>query len=105
MAAKHYKILIPNSVKVALQQQASYITIEQGEPLIASKWLDGIIKAIQSLSNFPNRCPIAPENSYISKSRTTVIRHLIYKKSFRIIFTIVKNEVRILSAKHSARFS
>ncbi len=97
---KHHKVFIPDSVKVSLQKQMDYISIEQQEPLIAAKWLDGIVKAIQSLSKFPDRCPIAPENSCIDKF---VIRHLIYKKSFRVIFTVVKNEVRILSVRHGAR--
>lgn len=103
MTTKHYKILIPNSVKISLNQQINYIAFEQAQPITALKWLDGIIEAIQSLSTFPERCSIAPEDSYFRKSHETTIRHFIYKKSFRIIFTIRKNEVRILNVKHGAR--
>ncbi len=103
MLSKRYQLLIPQTVKIALRQQADYIITEQHSPLNASKWLDGIIKAIESLAEFPDRCPIAPENFYIKKNSQMVIRHLIYKKTFRIVFTVVKNEIRILSARHSAR--
>jgi toxin ParE1/3/4 len=103
MAIKHYKILIPDSVKISLNQQVNYIAVEQAQPITALKWLDGIIGAIQSLSTFPERCSVAHEDFYFKKSYETTIRHFIYKKSFRIIFTIKKNEVRILSVKHGAR--
>ena len=103
MAIKHYKILIPDSVKISLNQQLNYIAAEHCQPALALQWLDGIIEAIQSLSTFPERCAAAPEDFYFKKSHETTIRHLIYKKSFRIIFTIKKNEVRILSVKHGAR--
>ena len=105
MHTKHYKILIPNSVKIALQKQIDYIAITQQQPLIALEWLDGIIKAIQSLEEFPNRCAIAPENEYLEQDLKTEIRHLIYKKSFRVIFIVRKNEVRILNVKHAARLT
>ncbi len=103
MNSKHYEVLIPKSVEIILQKQADYIMNEQHAPSIAAQWLEGIFEAIESLSRFPARCPIAPENLYVQKDSNIIIRHLIYKKSFRVIFTIVKNEVRILSAKHSAR--
>ena len=71
---KNYKILIPNSVKIALQKQADYIAFEQQNPITANNWLDGIIHAIQSLSKLPDRCPVAPENSYIKKDSTIIIQ-------------------------------
>jgi plasmid stabilization system protein ParE len=103
MNSKHYRVLIPKSVEIILQKQADYIVKEQRAPSIATQWLDGIFEAIESLSQFPDRCSIAPENFYVKKDSNIVIRHLIYKKSFRVIFTVVKNEVRILSAKHATR--
>lgn len=104
MTAKHHKVLIPASVEAALKIQYNYILKEQFSPINANQWLDGIIKAIKSLEKFPSRCAIAPENYYVKKDAKIIIRHFIYKKTFRIIFTIVKNEVRILNVKHSARF-
>lgn len=102
MQVKHHKILIPNSVKISLRKQVDFIAIESGQ-LLALKWLDGIIEAIQSLAEFPERCAIAPENEYLGQDSTVEIRHLIYKKSFRVIFIVRKNEIRILSVKHASR--
>jgi plasmid stabilization system protein ParE len=103
MPIKRYKVLIPESVKVALRQQVDYIITNQHAPSIASEWIDGIIKAVESLAEFPDRCSIAPENLHIKKGSKLVVRHFIYKRTFRIIFMVVKDEVRILNVKHSAR--
>jgi len=103
MLLKSYKIIISDEVEVGLQKQVKYITLEQHNPLMAEMWLDGIKRAILSLSILPERCPVAPEDLTNNKKSKTIIRHLIYKKSFRVIFTIVKNEVKILSVKHSAQ--
>ncbi len=103
MPKKHYKILIPRSVEISLEQQIDYITHEQHSPTIALEWLEGLVGAIESLAEFPDRCAIAPENFHIRSGSKFVIRHLIYKKTFRVIFVVIKNEVRILSVKHAAR--
>jgi plasmid stabilization system protein ParE len=104
MTTKHHKLLIPDSVKLELQKQLDYIAFEQKEPELALRWLDGISEAINSLAEFPTRCPLAYENKfYAAKGLKTELRHYIYKRSFRVIFTIVGKEVRILAVKHSAR--
>lgn len=104
MTKKHYKILIAHSVKLDLERQTDYIISQRQESSIALKWLDGITDAINSLSEFPERFAVAPENSvYAARGSKIVIRNLIYKKSFRVIFAVVGNEVRVLSIRHSAR--
>ena len=99
--SKTHKLLIPISVEKSLKKQVNYIKKEQGKH-IADDWLSGLIIAIESLTSFPERFQIAPEH-YLLKNSKIIIRHLIYKKSFRIIFTTSEDEVRVLSIKHSAR--
>lgn len=101
MTSKVYQILIPKSVEIALENQLDYVLNQSGKN-VAQRWLDGLVAAIDSLSLMPQRCAIAPENNRFKKPNS-IIRHLIYKKTFRIIFIIVKNEVRVLSVKHAAR--
>ncbi len=103
MPTKHHKVLIPSHIKIALQKQADYITFTQHQPLVAMEWLGGVIKAIQSLAEFPNRYALAPENEFLKQSSKAEIRHLIYKKTFRVIFLVTKDEVRILKVKHSTQ--
>lgn len=105
MTTKHHKVLIPDHVKIALQKQADYIAFEQHQPLVAMEWLEGIIEAIKSLAEFPHRYALAPENELLGANSEVEIRHLIYKKTFRVIFLVKNNEVRILRAKHAARLN
>ncbi|MBN3898012.1 MAG: type II toxin-antitoxin system RelE/ParE family toxin [Nostoc sp. NOS(2021)] len=72
----------------------------------AKQWYQGLLSAIESLSEMPKRCPLARENKYFSKE----IRQIMYGKSrnsYRIIFTIVEDSevstVRILHIRHAAQ--
>src|ERR671933_3027228 len=73
---------------------------------IASHWYKGLLKAMESLSDIPKRCPLARENEYFTKD----IRQLLYgrgRSTYRILFTIVEGEdvstVRILHLRHAAQ--
>ncbi|MBR8829323.1 MAG: type II toxin-antitoxin system RelE/ParE family toxin [Gomphosphaeria aponina SAG 52.96 = DSM 107014] len=74
-------------------------------PTKASQWYSGLLKAIESLSQMPKRCPLARENHYFSQE----IRQLLYGKghnSYRIIFAIVEEKiptVRILHIRHTSQ--
>ncbi|WP_293092646.1 type II toxin-antitoxin system RelE/ParE family toxin [Moorena sp. SIOASIH] len=65
-----------------------------------------LLKAIESLSQFPKRCPLARENKYFSQE----IRQLLYgrgRNSYRILFTILelpeRATVRILHIRHASQ--
>ncbi len=75
-------------------------------PEQARQWYEGLLKAIESLSEMPKRCPLARENKYFSQE----IRQLIYgrgRNSYRILFTIIESNevatVRILHIRHAAQ--
>ena len=53
------------------------------EPEAAQRWFRGLVQAIFSLEEMPERCPIIPEQDEFSFE----IRHLIYF-SHRIIFRV-----------------
>lgn len=53
---------------------------------------------ISRLENFPERCPLVPENELLGTS----YRHLVYG-NYRTIFRIAGNRVIILRVLHGAR--
>jgi plasmid stabilization system protein ParE len=70
----------------------------------ASQWHSGLLKAIESLSTMPKRCPIAKENEYFTQE----IRQLLYgqkRNAYRILFTVLEevSTVRILHVRHSSQ--
>ena len=64
------------------------------------KWYRGIKKAILSLEELPNRCPVTPENDRL--------RHLLYGNKphiYRAIYRVLEKQkpVEVLHIRHGAR--
>ena len=60
------------------------------------------MQAIESLSTFPRRCSIAPENGLFAHE----IRQLLYGRGtsvYRVLFTITGDTVSVLHIRHSAQ--
>jgi plasmid stabilization system protein ParE len=75
-------------------------------PTKAKHWYEGLLKAIESLSEMPKRCPLARESKYFSQE----IRQLLYgrgRNSYRILFTVIESDeiarVRILHIRHATQ--
>lgn len=72
--------------------------IYRDNPTAAKKWVEEIERQINSLENFPKRCPVIPEAEEIGRE----YRHLIYG-NYRTIFRIQSSKVIIMRVIHSAR--
>ena len=67
-------------------------------------WFLALDDAFGSLAQFPERCPIAPENSRFPFE----VRQLLYGTKphiYRILFTIEVNTVHVLHIRHGRRTS
>ena len=69
----------------------------------AAKWFNGLEAAIDTLEQFPGRCPLAPE----SRAAQQQFRHLLYgskRDVYRVIYDIDerRNLVRVRAIRHSA---
>ena len=66
------------------------------------RWFSRLREAIASLSEFPRRCPLAPEH----KAVPFEVRHLLFGNwphVYRVLFTIEDEIVTILSVRHGRR--
>lgn len=66
------------------------------------RWFAALEEAIASLSEFPQRCAIAPENSVFPFE----VRQLLYGKAphiYRILFTAEGRTVYVLHIRHGRR--
>jgi plasmid stabilization system protein ParE len=97
-----------NTYQIILQPEAyegmesAYQYIEQDSPERARVWATGLMTAINSLSTFPARCPLTPEDEFFAQE----IRQLLYGKGrgmYRVLFTIKGNTVSILHIRHGAQ--
>jgi toxin ParE1/3/4 len=91
-----HKVIITPRAEHDLDEIYVYIAAES--PETALRWYLGILAAIESLSDFPLRCPLAPE----SHEMVFELRHLIHG-NYRIIFGIHEGEVRIAQVRDGRR--
>jgi plasmid stabilization system protein ParE len=66
------------------------------------RWFRGLNEAIESLSTFPKRCGLAPENASVQFE----MRQLLYggrPHLYRILFTIDGDVVYVLRIRHGRR--
>ena len=94
---KHHITLNP-SVYKKLDEIFCYLNLES--PQIAITILTAIETSIMSLEFMPERFSLVPEKITYKNYK---VRHLFCKKSFRIIYTIVEDEVKILDVRHAAQ--
>lgn len=94
-------IILPEAEQEAYE---AYLWIAEAAPEAATAWLQGLRAAIATLSDFPRRCPLAPEHAFFTEE----IRQLLYGdrwNAYRILFEVRDDEqtVTILHVVHGAR--
>lgn len=72
--ADAYTVLLQPEAYESMERGYTYI--EQDSPERAHAWAEGLMAAIESLTTFPARCPLAPEHDYFPQE----IRQLLYGK-------------------------
>jgi plasmid stabilization system protein ParE len=95
----YHVIILPDAER---ELEEAYRWVREEAPHHADKWLDGLLAARDSLSEFPERCSLAPENEHFREE----IRQLLYGKRggrYRLLFTIERDTVFILPIRHAAR--
>ena len=73
------------------EEYVRFIRDVRKEPEAAERWFRGLVQAIYSLEELPERCPLIPEHEEFSFE----IRHLIYF-SHRIIFRVELETKRVV---------
>ena len=92
---RRYQVLIHPDAENELDH--AYRHIAADAPERAVRWRKQLLKKVQSLKTFPDRCPKAPEATSLGED----IRHLLVGK-YRIIFVIETSTVTILHIRHGA---
>lgn len=60
-----YAVELTETAETAIYDQAKFIAVVREEPLNATRWLQGIFDAIQTLETFPMRCAVALESKAV----------------------------------------
>lgn len=91
-----YSVEITPAAERDVEEIWSYIAADSRE--IASAFIVQLEEQIETLEQFPERCPLIPENEQLGTS----YRHLLYG-AYRSIFRIVGTRVIILRIIHGSR--
>lgn len=91
-----FNVVVEQDAEEDLKATAQWIAQYSQDKAVL--WYFDATEAIESLENFPARCPLAPE----SKRFGTEIRHLIFGRH-RILFMIDDETVYVLRIRHQAQ--
>ncbi len=98
-----YKVEISPTAVADIEQ--IFLWIRDSSLDKAHRWVRGCYEIMLTLEKFPNRCPISPESEHMGIE----IRQLLYKKQFRILFTVSETSeedggiVRIHRVRHGSQ--
>ena len=95
-----YHVKITDSALSDVEAHVRFLRDVRGAPEAAERWYRGLVAAIFSLEEMPERCPVIPEADEFSIE----LRQLLFR-SHRIIFRIDEpaSAVRVLRVYHGAR--
>ena len=86
-----FQIDIAEPALIDAEDYVSFVRDARKDPAAADRWFRGLVKAIYSLEEMAERCPLIPERVEFSFE----IRHLIYF-SHRIIFSVEREAKRVV---------
>lgn len=84
--------------QASAEADEAYTWIAHDSPQNAAEWYYGLIDAIETLTMFPIRCPLAME----SKAFGQDIRQLLYG-NYRILSSVQDRTVCVLHIRHGTR--
>lgn len=95
-----YRVLITPTARAQMLDQARWIAVECQDPEGATRWLEGIFDAAETLAEMPYRCSPAPENQY----RDYEIRRLLVG-NYLVLFTVAEEDqtVWVIGVRHGRR--
>lgn len=89
-----FQVLVLRRAEEDMRAAADWIAQHSAQS--ADRWFNGLVDALSSLADNPERCGFAPEN----ESSNYQLWQLIYRprtgRTFRAIFVVVGNQVRVL---------
>ena len=86
-----FQVDITEPALVDAEDYVRFVRDVKKEPEAAERWFRGLVEAIYSLEDLPERCPVIPEREEFSYE----IRHLVYF-SHRIIFRVERERSRVI---------
>jgi plasmid stabilization system protein ParE len=79
-----------------------YRYIRDRAPRAATQWSIRTRASIKTLSNFPERCPLAPESVHFDEPIRQLLIGTGGRGTYRVLFVIVDKSVRVIHVRHGS---
>jgi plasmid stabilization system protein ParE len=99
-----FRVIVQPRAEREIRETAFWIREQAKSPTPALRWARGIRAKIETLKEFPHRCPVDPDSAVYGEE----VRVLLFGRRprvYRILFAIRGNVVHVLTVRHSARRS
>ena len=96
----NYRIEIQPEAEQEIEE--AYLWISEKSSENARRWRERLLKTLQTLTQNPDRCPLATEQEAFTRE----VRELLFGKRrgvYRILFSISDDVVSVLHFRHAAR--
>ncbi len=92
-----YAVELTDAARASIAAYARYIAVDGKAPKEAERWLEGIWDAVDSLEDWPRRCPTAEEDAYVGYDVRQLVIH-----SHLLLFTVDhdRRTVWVLALRH-----
>lgn len=97
-----YRIDITPSAEADIEQNFDWWSTNRSAEQ-ANRWYFNIFNAIETLREFPDRCPLAPESEIFERKLRELHFGIGIHPTHRILFTISGDLVSILRVRHAAQ--
>jgi plasmid stabilization system protein ParE len=94
-----YRVEIARSAEAELE--SLYLWVVTRAPQQGAKWFNGLERAVLTLSDHPNRCPIAPES--VDPDRPVRVLHYGRKPHVYRIFFVIDEPAQAVHVVHVRR--
>lgn len=98
---REFEIVFAPSAFEDLEETLQWL--EKEAPEKVAEWYSAIKSEIATLSQLPERCPVAPENGLWGEEELRQLHFQGYPSKYRIIFYVSQSSVHILNIRHGAR--
>jgi len=97
-----FRILISTKAEVDMDSAADWWATNHSAKQ-AERWYNSIHHAIQTLSEIPERCPLAAENEFTDREIRNLLFGVSSKPTHRVIFYLDEQDVIVVRVIHTSR--
>jgi len=95
-----HRVIITPEAEADLRAAHRYIYTQA--PRAAGEWLKRVQQSIRTLSQYPERCPLAPESDAFEEPIRELLFGTGHRGTYRILFVVHDKTVYIVHVRHGS---